>query len=663
MLSGNRANPIKNSAGRDDKNHTIVFRLDDISNNPNVKLTRGGFILIGLMSGGDYHQAGLPGCGPKTAHALAKCGFGDSLYEAALTNPRRDLLNFLKDWREDLRHELRTNSQGHLGRKYVALAKNVPDSFPDIDILLSYTNPITSETESSARNLLSITWDREPDLGRLANICELYFEWGVKPIILKRFRTVIWPSAVLRVLRRQVLERDRATRESPPSTPKKSRKETVVGSPSKTMMSRFSKLQLGAVGSDDEDDARLFVKIHSSRTHASTDGILEYRLEIDPGPLVRLCEAGIAGIRPPIREDEWADDDDGDDEKEGKDNKTSTNPLQSLRVWMPASMVQIAEPELVMEFDSAQEKKAARKAKKDVRKTKASESAPIEDVLHDQCSPNVKCTTRKTKSVRRKPQSLKQLAVSDDEPCSRGDRSSSPPPLNDKDIKSFFAVSKQVDSKTHTVGGKAKSRVVASRPKFNASNSKTLEFSETPVPTDVPPASSRASVQGEKHSLSRPCVKPVSSNLQHSDVLNIPRPQARRVPKKSRKNSQVNSDSDSYESQLKKSPRKSTQHDSPRRRKSYSSGESDDDKSGSRPISPSPLPNRTKKLGEVVIEISSESDDLFTALDARPLLIARARKAKEQLRTGSRTLAACSNVGKVHSRDQSVTVGGVIDLT
>ena len=660
MLSGNRANPIKNSAGRDDKNHTIVFRLDDISKNPDVNLTRGGFILIGLMSGGDYHQAGLPGCGPKTAHALAKCGFGDSLYEAALTNPRHDLLNFLKDWREDLRHELRTNSQGHLGRKYVALARNLPDSFPDIDILLSYTNPITSETEPSARNQHSITWDREPDLGRLANICELYFEWGVKPIILKRFRTVIWPSAVLRILRRQVLERDRAARE-PPSTPKKPRKEIVAGSPSKTVMSRFSKLQLDAAGSDDEDDARLFVKIHSSRTHASTDGLLEYRLEIDPGPLVRLCEAGIAGIRPPIKVDEWADDDDGDDEKEGKDTKTATNPLQSLRVWMPASMVQIAEPELVLEFDSAQEKKAARKAKQDVRKTKASETAPIEDVLQDQCSPKAKSTNRKTKSVRRKPQSPKQIAVSDDEPSSRCDRSPSPPPLTHKDIKSFYAVSKHLDSKTHTVGGKAKSRANASRPKSNASNSKTL--SETLVSTDAPP-SSQASVQGEKHSLSRPHVKPVTSTLQHSELLNIPRPQACRIPKQSRKSSQVNSDSDSYENQLKKSPRKSTQHDSPRRRKAYASGESDDDKSGSRPISPSPLPNRTKRLGEAVIEISSESDDLFTALDARPLLIARARKAREQLKTGSRALAARSDdVGKVYSRNQSVSVDGVIDLT
>jgi Holliday junction resolvase YEN1 len=56
-------------------------------------------ILIGLMSGGDYQQGGLARCGVTTAHALARCGFGDSLFEAAMSLDRtslEDLLGFLE---------------------------------------------------------------------------------------------------------------------------------------------------------------------------------------------------------------------------------------------------------------------------------------------------------------------------------------------------------------------------------------------------------------------------------------------------------------------------------------------------------------------------------------------------------------------------------------
>jgi Holliday junction resolvase YEN1 len=36
--------------------HVMVYRMDDIESDPACKLTRGGMILIGLLSGGDYDQ-------------------------------------------------------------------------------------------------------------------------------------------------------------------------------------------------------------------------------------------------------------------------------------------------------------------------------------------------------------------------------------------------------------------------------------------------------------------------------------------------------------------------------------------------------------------------------------------------------------------------------
>ena len=201
-LSGNRANPILNNQGKDDKNHTRLYRASKIHTHSSISLTRGGLILIGLLSGGDYTQSGLPGCGIMTAHALACCGFGDALYEAATTLPHHALPDVLISWHQGSREELRTNSQGIIGHKLAKLAKEVPDSFPDIDILLSYTCPITSESLGCAvEKNLKLTWGKEPDVGKLAAICEFYFEWGYKDAIIKRFRTLLWHSVVLRILR------------------------------------------------------------------------------------------------------------------------------------------------------------------------------------------------------------------------------------------------------------------------------------------------------------------------------------------------------------------------------------------------------------------------------------------------------------------------------
>lgn len=381
-LSGNRANPVLNADGKDDKNHTRIFRLQDITTHQDIQLKRGGMILIGLMSGGDYQQGGLMRCGVTTAHALARCGFGDSLYEAAINLDRDGLEEFLVAWRHELREELRTNSKGEIGRKQVALAKSIPESFPDIDILLSYVRPITSESMGRESNNTRITWSREPDLAKLAATCEFYFEWGYKEAIIKRFRTVIWHSVVLRILRRAVLDIDQksaATARSIPVTPrKKDREKEACGTPSKMIAKHFSSLTLdeenvyiSGSDSEDDDEERLIVKVHSARTHVSTDGLPEYRLEIAPKQLVRLTEAGIQGIRAPEGPDEWASENEEEDEEEGGIKKRGKgqpiDPETHLRVWMPACMVKLVEPRLVQDYEDLQEQKRLKKLKKTTR--------------------------------------------------------------------------------------------------------------------------------------------------------------------------------------------------------------------------------------------------------------------------------------------------------
>ncbi|KAF8272711.1 hypothetical protein EI94DRAFT_1795938 [Lactarius quietus] len=375
-LSGNSKHATKNADGRVDGNHSTVYTSADILAHPSVQLTRGGLILIGLLSGGDYHQAGLPRCGPGIAHGLAKCGLGDELLNATQSLSRDELPDFLTTWREDLRGELRTNARGHLGSKKPSLAKAVPDSFPDIDVLLSYTNPIISATDASARRTHTPPrWEREPDLGKLAHLCELHFEWGLKDIIIKRFRTVIWPSIVLRALRRSALE---AAMDSRGGREGESLQD-VFGTPSKLLARHFS--SMGFAAHDTEGDGEgglheLIVKIHGSRTHAYTDSILEYRLEVAPEQLVRLASAGIQGLRKPAdttydvlpseSEDESGGDPDAGDTGRRRKKRGAGPPPEPdshLRVWMPACMVRPALPELVERYEAGLEAKRAKKSK------------------------------------------------------------------------------------------------------------------------------------------------------------------------------------------------------------------------------------------------------------------------------------------------------------
>ena len=398
-----------NSQGKDDKNHTRLYQASKIRTHPSISLTTGGLILIGLLSGGDYAQAGLPGCGITTAHALARCGFGDTLHDAATTLPRDALPDFLTSWRQGLREELRTNSQGIIGRKLGKLAKEVPDSFPDIDILLSYTSPITSESLGRAvEKNLKLTWGKEPDVGKLAALCEFYFEWGYKESIIKRFRTLLWHSIVLRILRRAVINAE-ASIPGPsstvvPSTPRKRENHSqprIINTPSKMVAKHFASMALNTPTSrekgdpESDDEKPLIIKIHSARNHASTDGLLEYRLEIGPAQLVRLAELGIKGTREPPEKDEWAseedagdDNDDSDAGKKAKGSKPPPNPASHLRLWMPACMVEMAEPEIVEEFKERKSKKAAKKNGKTgersrVTKQTKKKTAKSLEPLHD----------------------------------------------------------------------------------------------------------------------------------------------------------------------------------------------------------------------------------------------------------------------------------------
>ncbi|PPQ79198.1 hypothetical protein CVT24_012738 [Panaeolus cyanescens] len=161
-----------------DREYPDQYLLFDAKEFQNIEpgLTKGGLLLFALLCGGDYNE-GVPGCGPTSALALAKSGFGDRLIDAAeavyhqLDEP--DFTSFLESWRLALRLELRLNIQGNLPRRAPALARNIPDTFPSCKALALYLNPQRSTSLNHSKILKTCGWNfSPPSIPRIAELCE-----------------------------------------------------------------------------------------------------------------------------------------------------------------------------------------------------------------------------------------------------------------------------------------------------------------------------------------------------------------------------------------------------------------------------------------------------------------------------------------------------------
>ncbi|KAH9927787.1 PIN domain-like protein, partial [Fomitopsis serialis] len=172
-----------------------VTHAFSVSTHESVLLSRSGMILMALLMGGDYDEGGLPGFGPRVARGLAQYQFGEALCRAVRELHADALPDFLSGWRNDLRRTLCTDDQKQLGRHYRNLSKQVPDSFPNIDIVDLYVNPVTSPPED-----FELVPPQPPDIARLGLLCERYFSWGTAPGIIERFGNCILPGVVVRLL-------------------------------------------------------------------------------------------------------------------------------------------------------------------------------------------------------------------------------------------------------------------------------------------------------------------------------------------------------------------------------------------------------------------------------------------------------------------------------
>ncbi|KAF8209790.1 PIN domain-like protein [Mycena galopus ATCC 62051] len=170
---------------KDDRHNVMVYTAENIFVTPTVSLTRGGILLIALLSGGDYDK-GLPGCGMVTAHAMACGNFGDDLLHEALQSctPTTQFRQFLNSWRQALALEFSTDSLGLLGRKHGAIAAVIAGtpSFPNIDVIFAYVHPITSWSTNTRPDYHSWGSPVSPNVSGIAKLCQGQLGWDAATI-------------------------------------------------------------------------------------------------------------------------------------------------------------------------------------------------------------------------------------------------------------------------------------------------------------------------------------------------------------------------------------------------------------------------------------------------------------------------------------------------
>ncbi|KAI9059099.1 hypothetical protein FKP32DRAFT_1634581 [Trametes sanguinea] len=334
-LTGNKSNPALNANGKPSEHHANVYTADAIENHPEVRLKRGGMILIALLSGGDY-DSGIRGAGLDAGHALASLGYGEELLRAYEELGPQDFQDWLPQWRERMTEELRTNASGLLSKRYLSLT--IPSTFPPMDSLQKYARPAVFETQTR-----KVHDRRAVDLPALAAFCEAHFtEWGHASAILKRFHSLVYEGVAMTVFRASAVEADRRERErqvaagrrpcdvrlgarwhpdpdqavgtpavlvkrcAAPPRKRRADKDAQMEEIAAAFVNRGTPepevrpdeaLDFRAGGGRDERD-RLVVAIHSSRRHTSTDQLLEYRVEVCVKQLVEYVESGIKGKHP-----------------------------------------------------------------------------------------------------------------------------------------------------------------------------------------------------------------------------------------------------------------------------------------------------------------------------------------------------------------------------
>ncbi|KAG1841547.1 PIN domain-like protein [Suillus subalutaceus] len=158
-----------------------MYTTSAIQEHVDPHLTNDGFLTLAICC--------LPGCGRETALGLARCMDAGVLRAAICGN---SLDGPLQQWRDTTRYHLVDDPTGKMGRSHPALARLLPDSFPDPRIINLYAQPaVTPITKLPILQSPAL-----PDIAPLASLVQQLLGWESKKVV-STFCSTIWPVVVL----------------------------------------------------------------------------------------------------------------------------------------------------------------------------------------------------------------------------------------------------------------------------------------------------------------------------------------------------------------------------------------------------------------------------------------------------------------------------------
>lgn len=326
----------RDSRGTGAATHVNVCRTADTADGEaNVSLDQGGMILFALLSGGDYLPAGVPRCGPKLAGEIARAQFGTDLLDI-IRESASDMEQKLREWRERLEYELHTNESGYFRCRHKAI--QIPEDFPDSEVLFDYVCPVTSSRSELNKACSSWVWDRDLNVQELRTfICE-ELNWNYSLGAKRLIRTVA-PQLVAQRLR--------------------------LGLP----------IVPGNKG----------VQISNRRENFGLDGMSELKIQFVPADVIELDWE--SEDPPPLSQRSEALDEDPESEAAPEDNEDtgiskkrqyrSYDPAQPDSAWILECIVTQGLPDMVAAWHAEQAKKKAQKeARVSKKKTTARRKGP-----------------------------------------------------------------------------------------------------------------------------------------------------------------------------------------------------------------------------------------------------------------------------------------------
>ncbi|KAJ7493957.1 PIN domain-like protein, partial [Mycena latifolia] len=181
------------------KRNSQIYTSEAISSHP-LSLDEDALLLVALLVGGDYDR-GLSKCGPKIAHALARCGFGRDLRRILTSFVGAQQAQQLTTWRAALKAELISNSSGLLDTRQPKLADKITDCFPNLSVADLYIDPLTSwSSRYTGHSPDTSLWiPAEPIVHKVAAFCVTHFGWS-QEVIPDRLKSNLWPGVALRMI-------------------------------------------------------------------------------------------------------------------------------------------------------------------------------------------------------------------------------------------------------------------------------------------------------------------------------------------------------------------------------------------------------------------------------------------------------------------------------